>query len=128
MLELSLKDRYERCTHFEKCRQKLIDLNDGKPPTNEQYQAEVPKYWKWFLKRTAVMQARERQTGVHEGVWLNIEHLEQPALLDPDFQVTMLDDLGNMDLGAANIENEQRKGLLDRVNNILGMTQSPNKE
>jgi hypothetical protein len=119
--ELSLKDRYERCQHFEKCRQELIELNGGTAPTNEQQQAEEPEYWKWFLKRAAIMQARQRKTGISEGVYMNIENLEQPPMLNPDFQVMMLDDLGNLDLGSANVENEKRKGLLDRVENIMGI-------
>ncbi len=122
--ELSLKNKYEMCNYFEKCRQKIIEMNGGTAPTNEQYQAEEPEYWKWFLKRTAVMQARERETGVREGVWLNIEHLEQPPLLNPDFQVMMLDSFGGLNLGEANQKNEESKGMLARAANILKISQT----
>lgn len=117
--ELSLKNKYEMCTQFEEARQKLIEMNGNKPITNEQYQAEEPEYWKWYLKRKAITQSRQRVTGINEGVWENIEHLEQPALMNPDFQVMVLDGRGNLNLTDANTENEIRKGLKSRVEKIL---------
>lgn len=117
--ELTLKSKYEACLHFEKCRLKLIELNDGAPPTNEQYQKEEPAYWKWFLNRAAITQKRARETGIDQGVWLNIDNLEQPPLLNPDFQVMMLDSKGILNMGEANQENEICKGLLARADNIL---------
>jgi hypothetical protein len=119
--ELSLKNKYEMCSYFEKARQKLIEMNNGKPITNKQYQAEEPKYWKWYLERKAVIQSRQRTTGIDAGVWENIEHLEQPALINTNFQVSVLDDLGRLDLTKANIDNESRKGLVVRVKKLLNM-------
>jgi hypothetical protein len=115
---LSLKNKLEMCKGFEKCRLHLIEKNGGNPPTNKQYQEEEPEYWKWFLKRAARGQARQRATGIQEGVWLNIEHLEQPALITEEFQVPVLDDSGQMNMTQANMEIEAKKDLLTRAENI----------
>ena len=128
LLELSLMAKYKACVHEEKCRQELIKRNGGTAPTNEQYQAEEPAYWKWELKRIAVYQARQAQTGVHQGTWLNIDHLEQPPLLNPDFQVKVLDKNAGLDLGLAAVEIENQKGMVERAKNILAINQKQREE
>ena len=67
---------------------KLIELNDGEI-TNEQYQKEEPEYWKWFLSRKVLWQRSQAETGILEGVWENINYLEEKSLINPEFQVKM---------------------------------------
>ncbi len=90
LLELTLANKVAMCEHFEKLRQVLILRNDNKPYTNEQYQAEEPAYWQWFLTQKAIDQQRQARTGIHEGTWHNIGLLEQPAPLTPEYQVQMI--------------------------------------
>lgn len=101
MLDLNMTNKLIMCDRFEKARKKLIELNNGKAPTNIEYQKEEPEYWKWFLQRKALWQHQDRMSGVSEGVWENIEHLEQPALINEEFQVKMTDEKGIFQLDDA---------------------------
>ena len=78
-LDLKITDRAIRVERFEQARKKLIELN-GREITNEQYQAEEPEYWKWYLGRKALWQRSQASTGIHEGIWENIHYLEKKAL------------------------------------------------
>lgn len=94
MLDLLIADKSIRCDRFEKMRKKLIELNGG-DITNEQYQAEEPEYWKWFLQKKALAQMTQRNTGIHEGIIENIHYLEETPLINPEFQVKMRGKNGN---------------------------------
>tara|TARA_Y100000593_G_C4295696_1_gene330591 strand:+ start:1393 stop:2016 length:624 start_codon:yes stop_codon:yes gene_type:complete len=89
LLDLSIVNKQAICRNCEKIRQELIQRNDG-PITNEQYQKEEPSYYAWFLKREALINHAASQTGIPHGVWLNMAHLEQPAMLDDSYQVKMM--------------------------------------
>lgn len=89
LLELSIVNKQGICRNCEKIRCQLLEKNNG-PIKNEQYQKEEPEYWKWFLQREAVLHHSAAQTGIPHGIWLNIEHLEQPAMLSEENQVKML--------------------------------------
>jgi hypothetical protein len=89
LLELTLANKVAMCEYMEKLRQVLIAKNGGEF-TNEQYQEEVPQYWKWFLTNKAKQQQLQAQTGVHEGTWQNIQLLEEPAPITPEFQLRMV--------------------------------------
>ncbi len=104
MLDLNITNKLIMCDRFEKARKKIIELNGGKAPTNIEYQKEEPEYWKWFLKRKALWQHQERVLGISEGVWENIEHLEQPALINKDYSVKVLDEENKIQLGEAFVE------------------------
>lgn len=91
LLEVTMTNKLAMVDRFEKVRLKLIEMNGGKAPTNEQHQAEEPEYWKWFLEKKALFQSRERLTGIREGIWENISLLEESALLNPEFQVKVLE-------------------------------------
>ena len=121
-IEIHLTDRRCRLSYFEKCRKKLIEENGG-PFTNEQYQAEVPKYWEWFFKRQALLEHRQAATGVTVGTQLNIEHVEQPAVLDDSFQLNMkpLDENGELSLGVW--EREIEEGKKTRHQRVLNGTE-----
>ena len=121
LLEITMTNKIAMVTYFEKARKKIIELNDGKPPTNAQHQKEEPEYWKWYLQNRMIWQAKEIETGVHEGVWENIDHLEQPYLLNPDYQIMVLDKNGMVDFGLLEKELELNKNIPDRVQNILSM-------
>jgi hypothetical protein len=111
LLEVTLTNKAMMVKGFEACRLKLIELNGGKAPTNEEYQAECPEYWKWFLSKRALEQFRQSKTGIHQGTWENIEYLEEPALINPAFQVKILTEKGmNMDDLHAYIINRKKLG------------------
>jgi len=128
LLMISLKAKWEACIYFEECRLKIIELNGGKAPTNKQYQKEEPEYWKWFLQRKAITQFKQRLTGIHEGVWDNIENMEQLALIDNDFHVPMLQDDGFLNMNQLMSENEIRKGIPNRVEKLLQLTNKTESE
>jgi hypothetical protein len=119
MLDLNMTNKLIMCDRFEKARKKIIKLNGDKAPTNIEYQKEEPEYWKWFLERKAIWQNQERMSGISEGVWENIDHLEQPALINPAFQIQVKDysdskKLGQIELGdiAKKIEDQKKIRLL----------------
>ena len=87
MIDLNIINRERMIEYFEKCRLKLIELNGGEPPTNEQYQAEEPEYWRWFLLRKALWQFKQAATGISEGIWENIDYLEEMPLINPAYRV-----------------------------------------
>jgi len=91
LLEINIANKSMRLIGFEACRLKLIELNGHKAPTNEQYQKEEPAYWKWFLSKKVLFQRQQRTTGVSEGVFENIHYLEEPALINKNFQVKMME-------------------------------------
>ena len=116
LLEVTMTNKLAMCDRFEKARVKLIDLNEGKAPTNEQYQKEEPEYWKWFLERKALWQTKQRVTGISEGIWENINYLEEPALINQEFQVKVLKDSnGMMDLQEIEKDLNKRLGYDNRV-------------
>lgn len=118
-IELTLANKLAMCNHFEKLRQHLIQVNGGEI-TNEQYQAEEPEFLAWLLKCKAIEQVKQRQTGVEAGVWMNIQYLEEPAPLTPEYQVKILDDeTGRLDFDKAQHEIYERMGLLTRVQKQL---------
>jgi len=114
LLDLSLRNKTGMMDKFEECRIKLIELNDGKI-TDEQFQAEEPEYWKWYLSKKAIDQGRERTTGISQGVWENIHYLEEPALLNEDFQVDMLGSSGRPNLLEMERNIQSRLNRIDRV-------------
>lgn len=97
-LELSIVNKACMIRGFEACRLKLIEINGGKAPTNEEYQKEEPEYWKWFLAKNALENRRQATTGIPAGIWMNIQHLEEPAVINPEYQVKMLNESGNINL------------------------------
>lgn len=107
LLDVNIVNKACMCSYFEKARKQIIKNNDGLVPTNEQYQQEEPAYWKWFLGRKALWQAKMRATGINEGVWENANYLEEEALINPEFSIDMLKDDGIMDL--AKIEQDVNK-------------------
>lgn len=118
MLDLTLTNKLIMCDRFEKLREKLIELNGGTAPTNKEYQAEEPSYWKWYLQRKALWQHQERASGISEGVWENIEHLEQPAVINDKFQVMMNDKDGLFQLGDAKQDVNSLKKIQSKPLNI----------
>lgn len=108
LLEIDIANKMMRLTYFERVRLKLIELNNGITFTNEDYQNEEPEYWKWFLTMKAKEQLSQRQTGITEGIWMNIRYLEEPSVLNPEFQVKMLNEQGNL-----NLNYKKEKELLD---------------
>jgi hypothetical protein len=109
--EVALQNKLSMCNNFEKMRVKLIEMNDGIVPTNEQYQEEMPKYWKWNIENQALWEAKSRITGISKGVWETIQHIEERPVLNEKFQVPMLNESGLLDIDRIALEAEQLKGL-----------------
>ena len=87
MLDISLANKIPMVEYFEKLRLKLIEINNNTVPTNKQYQEEEPEYWKWFIKKKALTQFKQRQTGISEGTWEAIDHIEENPVINKDYQV-----------------------------------------
>ena len=87
LLDISLANKIPMVEYFEKLRLKLIELNDNKVPTNKQYQEEEPEYWKWFIKKKALTQFKQRQTGISEGTWEAIDHMEEKPVINENYQI-----------------------------------------
>jgi len=85
-LELDIANKAYRCDYYEKLRLKLIEINNNKEPTNEEYQKEEPDYIKWALEKEMYHDLVSRQTGLRIGVLDNIEMLEDKPLLNNNFQ------------------------------------------
>jgi len=123
-LDLNIVSKVMMINSFEACRLKLIELNGGKVPTNEQYQNEEPKFLQWVLEGIALRQIKQRNTGITEGTWTNIDMLEEPALINPNFQVEMLDEKGMLNVGNAikNIQERRKLGYEKDTKEILKIT------
>lgn len=112
--EVEAANKVAMCAYFEKCRKKLKEL--GGEFTNEQYQAETPAYWKWFIEQRMKQQRLQAATGIHEGIWENIAQMEAPALLNPEFQLPMMDSLTNaLAITTGGTNNDQRVRQNERV-------------
>ena len=121
MEEVTVQNKLHSCKTMEKARAKLIEMNGGKAPSNEDYQKEMPKYWKWFLERKALWQSKERITGIKAGVWEVVEQLEQPPVLKEEYQVSMLNDYGLIDLEQIAQSEERLKGLRGKLKGFNGV-------
>jgi len=119
-MEVTMTNKIAMVRKFEEARQKLIEMNGGKPPTNKEYQEETPKYWKWYMERLALWQIKAHATGISRGTWENIDLMERQALIDPEFQVKVLNDDGMFDMKQIELNNEIEKQLGDgRVKKLL---------
>ena len=119
-MEVTMTNKIAMVRKFEEVRQKLIEMNGGKPPTNKEYQEETPKYWKWHMERLALWQIKAHATGISRGTWENIDLMERQALIDPEFQVKVLNDDGMFDMKQIELNNEIEKQLGDgRVKKLL---------
>ena len=97
-LEVTMTNKIAMIRKFEECRKELIRQNGGKPFTNADYQEETPRYWKWFFERLVLREIKSHATGISRGTWENIDLLERPAVINPAFQVKMLNDDGMFDM------------------------------
>ena len=119
-MEVTMTNKIAMVRKFEEVRQKLIEMNGGKPPTNKEYQEETPKYWKWQMEKLALWQIKAHATGISRGTWENIDLMERQALIDPEFQVKVLNDDGMFDMKQIELNNEIEKQLGDgRVKKLL---------
>lgn len=101
---------------YEKMRTKLIENNGGKMFTNEDHQREEPAYWKWFLEQRAYDQTRARLSGVNEGVWEAIGQLESAPVINPAYQIGVLDN------GKLDIKRIEEEDALGKKNNQILIT------
>lgn len=96
LLEVSVTNKIAMCIRFEEMRLELIKKNGGKAPTNEDHQKEEPQYWKWFIEQKAKEQLKASTTGISEGTWETVRMLEEPAVLNKEYQVKMLSETGSL--------------------------------
>jgi len=126
--KLTLANQVIKCHKFEQARKKLIEMNGGKKPTNEDYQKEEPQYWKWFLLRKAKWQSQARISGVSEGVFENIDMLEEPSLINPNFQIKVTDDNGLLPLYDFEKLELERKGFKENLKKLENLKLKEKKE
>lgn len=110
-LEFGIVNKAMMVRGFEACRLKLIELNGGESPSNIEYQAEEPKYWKWFLQKKILFQASQAKTGITEGIWENVHYLEEKPLINPNYQIDMKNESGLLDFNELKENVESRKKL-----------------
>jgi len=91
-LEANMVNKACMVNYFEILRQDMIKRNGGKAPTNEQYQLEEPKYYEWFVNNKMINQVNARTTGINEGVWELIQHLEEQSPHNPNMKLDILKD------------------------------------
>ena len=121
MTELNITNKAMMAKSFEVCRLKLIELNGGKVPNNEDYQKEEPEYLKWVLHSIALRQTLQAKTGITEGTWTSIDMLEEPALINPQFEVKMRDEKGllNLDEAFNNVINRRKIGYMKEQKELI---------
>ena len=118
--DVTMTNKIAMIAKFEEMRQKLIEMNGGDAPTNEEYQKETPKYWKWFFEKLVLWQVKAHATGITRGTWENIDLLERTPVINPEFQLSMLNDDGMLDLKRIELENELEKQLSEsRIKKML---------
>ena len=128
-LEVTMTNKIAMIRKFEECRKELIRQNGGKTFTNAEYQAETPKYWKWFFERLVLRQIKAHATGISTGTWENIDMLERTALINPEFQVKMLNDDGMFDMKQLELDSELEKQLSEpRIRKLLEALEKDNKD
>ena len=128
-LEVTMTNKIAMIRKFEECRKVLIKQNGGKPFTNADYQQEVPIYWKWFFERLVLWQIKSHATGIPKATWENIDLLERPALINPAFQVKMLNDDGMFDMKQLELDSELEKQLSEpRIRKLLEALENDNKD
>lgn len=66
-LEIDIQSKIFMIGDLEKLRQKAI-ADNGKPFTNEQFQAEQPAYYQWFIAKKILFDLQYYSTGVTPGV------------------------------------------------------------
>ena len=119
-LEVTMTNKIAMIRKFEECRKELIRQNGGKPFTNADYQEETPRYWKWFFERLVLREIKSHATGISRGTWENIDLLERPAVINPAFQVKMLNDDGMFDMKQLELDSELEKQLSEpRIRKLL---------
>ena len=119
-LEVTMTNKIAMIRKFEECRKELIRQNGGKPFTNADYQEETPRYWKWFFERLVLREIKSHATGISRRTWENIDLLERPAVINPAFQVKMLNDDGMFDMKQLELDSELEKQLSEpRIRKLL---------
>ena len=128
-LEVTMTNKIAMIRKFEECRKELIRQNGGKPFTNADYQEETPRYWKWFFERLVLREIKSHATGISRGTWENIDLLERPAVINPAFQVKMLNDDGMFDMKQLELDSELEKQLSEpRIRKLLEALEKDNKD
>jgi len=57
----------------------------------------------------AINQKKQAMTGISEGVWMNMDYLEEKALIHPEFEMKMMEEDGFLNLPKLNADVELRK-------------------
>jgi len=126
-LEIDITGKIRVIAGFETMRQALIKENGGKPPTNEQYQAEQPAYYEWLLSRKVLQELQARQTGLSLGL-IDAHYMaaRDPLLDDSKMKITPI----VTDLGRLLLDDIHKKGLrsCDGVLKELKIPQNARKE
>lgn len=80
--ELEIRDRLHQMEHLDKILDKLMEQNDGKPVTREQFLESDGKYWERRFADQAMDEMVAAQTGISIGNLHSMRRASAPAIVD----------------------------------------------
>jgi glycosyltransferase involved in cell wall biosynthesis len=80
--ELEIRDRLHQMEHLDKILDKLVEQNDGKPVTREQFLDSDGKYWERRFADQAMDEMVAAQTGISIGNLHSMRRASAPSIVD----------------------------------------------
>lgn len=80
--ELEIRDRLHQMEHLDKILDKLVEQNDGKPVTREQFLDNDGKYWERRFADQAMDEMVAAQTGISIGNLHSMRRASAPSIVD----------------------------------------------
>ena len=80
--ELEIRDRLHQMEHLDKILDKLMEQNDGKPVTREQFLESDGKYWERRFADQAMDEMVAAQTGISIGNLHSMRRASAPSIVD----------------------------------------------
>jgi hypothetical protein len=87
-LNSGFKASVEELEFFDKVISRLVELNDGKLITKEQYDADQPEYWQRRLSNQSLDDLLAARTGVNAGNIRSMRRASAPTVLEDDVNRT----------------------------------------
>ena len=87
-LNSGFKASVEELEFFDKVISRLVELNDGKLITKEQYNADQPEYWQRRLSNQSLDDLLAARTGVNAGNIRSMRRASAPTVLEDDVNRT----------------------------------------
>ncbi len=80
--ELEIRDRLHQMEHLDKILEKLIEQNDGKPVTREQFLENDGRYWERRFAEQSLDELISAQTGISIGNLHSMRRASAPGIVD----------------------------------------------